>query len=1059
MRLTMSATHDIPAPDGDTLEPRRRDVRDAFYADEAPATQALLGAVPLGEADRASIAATARAIVGASREMRAEQGTLDAFLHEFGLSNQEGVALMCLAEALLRIPDPGTQDALIAEKIRTGDWDSHLGKSESPFVNAGVWALMLTGKVIRVGPDIRTDPGDFIDRLVKRWGEPVIRRAVNQAMRILGRQFVFGRSIKDALSRQAKAPATERLMSFDMLGEAARTENTAERYFRLYMQAIEAVGEHERRAATQGGPEARSSVSIKLSALHPRYEQTHAADVEIRMLPRLRALAAQARSYNMQLSIDAEEADRLDLSLSLFEALARDPDLAGWDGLGIVIQAYQKRAPQVVDWLAALARETGRRLPVRLVKGAYWDSEIKHAQVLGMPDFPVWTRKAATDLCYLVSARKLLDAPDLFYPQFASHNAYTVAAIRRMAGDAQYEFQRLHGMGDLLYKAAGKVFGSPVTARIYAPVGAHRDLLPYLVRRLLENGANSSFVHRFLDRKVAVEEVTRDPVTVLLEDEAGRNRHIALPADLYAPERRNSRGRNLQDPLQCAKLLEAICGADDAPLDAGCIVSGETCGTEPVDMRSPVNREDCVGHARQADAVTREAAVTAAAAAFNDWNRLGGAQRADILRAMADTLEDNRAALIGLMAREGGKTLDDGIAEVREAVDFLNEYARQAELHFSDPVALPGPTGESNHLFHEGRGVFLAISPWNFPLAIFTGQVAAALAAGNTVIAKPAEQTPLIAAAAVRLFQQAGLPAEALQLLIGTGADVAAPLVADERIAGVAFTGSFETARIINRTLAAREGAIAPLIAETGGQNAMVVDSTALHEQVTDDVMRSAFGSAGQRCSALRILCVQDTVADGLLEMLAGALAERRVGDPLDPATDIGPVIDDEAREGLQAHIRRMDNSARLIARGTLPDGHETGCFLAPHIFEIESLDLLPGEVFGPILHVLRYRADRVGELMEQLKATGFGLTFGIHSRLESRWNDLYARSIAGNVYVNRDMIGAIVGSQPFGGFGLSGTGPKAGGPSYVLRFGRERVRTVNTTAIGGNTDLFRLEG
>ncbi|MFQ5347031.1 MAG: bifunctional proline dehydrogenase/L-glutamate gamma-semialdehyde dehydrogenase PutA [Rhodothalassiaceae bacterium] len=1052
----MSRTIPVPAPDPALDEARRR-LRAATYAGEAPAATALLDAVPLDAATRARARETAQAIVRRSRARRAEQGTLDAFLHEFGLSNQEGVALMCLAEALLRIPDAKTQDALIAEKIRTGDWASHRGRSDSPFVNAGVWALMLTGRVVKLDREIRHDPARFREDLVKRVGEPVIRKAVNQAMRIMGRQFVFGRTISEALARRSKLPPSERLFSFDMLGEGARTSAAAERYFALYRTAIDAVGGAER--DPDAPPEARSSVSIKLSALHPRYEAVKWARLEAEMLPRLEALCLKAREFGMQLTIDAEEADRLDVSLMLFERLARMPSLAAWDGLGLAVQAYQKRAPHVIDWLAALARETGRRIPVRLVKGAYWDSEIKQAQMLGMPDYPVWTRKATTDLCYLVCAGKLFAAGEAFYPQFASHNAHTIAAVAAMGKGAAYEFQRLHGMGDILYKAVAETLETMPPLRTYAPVGAHRDLLPYLVRRLLENGANSSFVNRFMDESVAVAEVARDPVDEVAADPEARHPAIVAPPALYGATRKNSAGLNLADTVQREALLAEISEERERLFDGPTLVSGTPAGGERVAITSPADRGLTVGHTTLAGPEEREAALAAAHAAFPAWNHRGGAARAEILRAMADALEAHRATLVALMAREAGKTLADGIAEVREAVDFCRYYAAEAEAKFAAPVRLPGPTGESNALYLEGRGVFLSISPWNFPLAIFTGQLAAALAAGNTVIAKPAEQTPLVASYAVRLFHEAGVPPDALHLLAGTGPGVAAPLVADERIAGVAFTGSTETARIINRSLAAREGAIPVLIAETGGQNAMVVDSTALAEQVTDDVMISAFNAAGQRCSALRILCLQEEIADEMLDMITGALAERQVGDPLDPATDIGPIIDEEARAGLLAHIERMTKEARPLARGTLEPELDRGVFLAPHIFEIDSIAALEREVFGPVLHVLRYKAEALDALMSDLAATGYGLTFGVHSRLESRWNALFETSLAGNVYVNRNMIGAVVGVQPFGGRGLSGTGPKAGGPHYLPRFASERVKTVNAAAIGGNTELFRLGG
>ncbi|GIX17064.1 MAG: bifunctional protein PutA [Rhodothalassiaceae bacterium] len=1038
----------------------RTTMRAATCAHEEEALAALLATPPYDAALAARIREDAIALIERSRAMRDEQGTLDVFLHEFGLTNEEGVALMCLAEALLRIPDDETRDLFIAEKIGVGDWKKHLGRSEDVFVNAGVWALMLTGRVVRLDEATSRDPAGFLGRLVKRAGEPVIRRAVAEAMRIIGRQFVFGRTMKEALARRARQRPAWRLMSFDMLGEGARTTAAADRYFRLYEEAIAAVGHA---AASEGDrPETRSSVSIKLSALHPRYEDVQWLRLERELLPRLHELARRARGHGIQLTIDAEEADRLDVSLRLFERLAADPDLAGWDGLGLAIQAYQKRAPHVVAFIAALAEETGRRIPVRLVKGAYWDSEIKHAQELGVADFPVWTRKSATDACYLTCAKALFEAGRHIYPQFATHNAYTLAAVRALAPEgADYEFQRLHGMGRVLYRAAEEQWGEGTfRLRTYAPVGAHRDLLPYLVRRLLENGANSSFVNRFLDAETPPAALATDPFAELRSLSPRRHPQIAPPPALYGPRRPNSAGLNLQQPQEREPLLAALARLDGEVMEAACLVSGKPCGGGSVEIRRPADRRRLVGRARLARPEDLEAALSAAVRAQRGWDALGGARRAAALRAMADQLEAHRDRLIHLIVHEAGRTLADAVAEVREAVDFCRYYAVEAEDRFERPMALPGPVGERNTLHLAGRGVFLCISPWNFPLAIFTGQIAAALAAGNAVIAKPAEQTPLIAHAAVRLFHEAGVPEDVLHLLLGTGEEVAAPLVADRRIAGVAFTGSTETAQIIHRTLATRGGPIVPLIAETGGFNAMVVDSTALAEQVTDDVLASAFSSAGQRCSALRLLMVQQEVADEMLEMITGALAERRVGLPENPATDIGPIIDEEARGRLEGHLARLANSARPLAEGILSPETAHGVFLAPRIFEIADLEPLScGEVFGPVLHVLRYRLADLDRLMAELRATQYGLTFGIHSRLESRWEKLFAASLAGNVYVNRNMIGAVVGVQPFGGTGLSGTGPKAGGPHTLLRYATERVMTVNTAAVGGNAELFRLEG
>lgn len=1023
--------------------------------DETDAIQDLLRSFPISTSERKTVKLQAEQIVTASRAMRSEQGTLDAFLAQFGLSNQEGVALMCLAEALLRVPDAVTKDDLIAEKILSGNWQSHLGQSDNPFVNASTWALMLTGRVVALDDDITVKPQSWISKLVNRSGEPVIRQAVGQAMKIMGRQFVYGRSIEDGLKRQRKEVPERRMMSFDMLGEGARTAADAARYFELYRDALAKVG----KASKNDGADvhARSSISIKLSALHPRYDDIRRERVAAEILPWLKTLALDAKAHDIQLTIDAEEADRLDLQLDMIDALARDPDFAGWDGLGLAVQAYQKRAPIVIDWLIATAREAGRVLAVRLVKGAYWDTEIKHAHVMGLDDFPVWTRKASTDIGYLASAARMLEASDVIYPQFATHNAHTIAAIQYLGKGKRFEFQKLHGMGTLLYKAAGEVTGAAITTRTYAPVGQHEDLLPYLVRRLLENGANSSFVNRFMDASVPVSDVASDPVDVLAAANGLRHPGIHLPVDMFGAERANSAGINLMNRVERENLTARLQEMSPRSIDGTSLVSGQAVGTAPQDVFSPQDQTVRVGTIRNAGAEDRETAIQAARAHWKTWDSLGGIKRAAILRACGDALEAQMADFTDLMMREAGKTAQDCIDEVREAVDFCRFYANEAAEKCAGPEALPGPTGESNTLTLGGRGVFLAISPWNFPLAIFTGQIMAALAAGNAVIAKPAEQTPLTAFMAVQAFHAAGVPAHVLHLLAGGGADVAGPLVADERVNGVVFTGSTATAKVINRALAARDGAIVPLIAETGGQNAMIVDSTALPEQVTDDVIRSAFGSAGQRCSALRVLYVQDSIADKLLTMLKGALKEQKLGDPTDLTTDIGPIIDAASRDRLQAHCAALEAKGQLIAKMDTPPGLERGTFLAPHIFGIDRLSDLPEEKFGPILHVIRFKTDEISQILEDIEQSGYGLTFGVHSRLEHRWQRLFEGTRAGNVYINRNITGAVVGVQPFGGEGLSGTGPKAGGPHYVARFAVERTLTINTAAVGGNAELFAL--
>jgi RHH-type proline utilization regulon transcriptional repressor/proline dehydrogenase/delta 1-pyrroline-5-carboxylate dehydrogenase len=1036
------------------LSKARLALRQATHADENRIVTSTLTNLPLSRAACDNIVDTAHAIVLKSREMTAERGTLDAFMQEFGLSNQEGVALMCLAEALLRIPNSETQSALIAEKLASGNWADHRGSSEDLFVNAGVWALMLTGGVIRMDSNVSKDAANWAKSAVSRLSEPVIRKATMQAMRIMGHQFVFGRTIKEALKQRAKREHGSRLFSFDMLGEGARTAADAKRYLNLYRQVIEKVG----KAVLDEGEDigARSSISIKLSALHPRYEAVKQNRVLTELLPRVKELALLAKSHDIQLTIDAEEADRLDISLDIFEALARDTELSGWQGLGLVVQAYQKRGPALIDWLIALAEDTGRRFPTRLVKGAYWDTEIKHAQELGFADYPVWTRKATTDLCYLVSAQKMLAAPHAFYPQFATHNAHSMAAVAAMGKGMEMEFQRLHGMGDLLYKAAGMVVGNMPRVRTYAPVGAHEDLLPYLVRRLLENGANSSFVNRFMDAKVPVSDVVSDPVSAVDAMSDKRHSGIPLPLDLYG-DRQNSSGLDLANPLEAQALVEALAARSGITYDAPSIVCGKARGGEEIPVKCPEDNRLVLGTTRHANPEDIDQALSAAVTAQKAWNTLGGENRAQILERLADLIEDHRVPLLDLLAREAGRTIADGISEVREAADFCRYYALQARLNFADPKVLKSATGESNQLSLHGRGVFFCISPWNFPLAIFTGQITAALAAGNAVIAKPADPTPLVGAYTVRLMHEAGIPTDVLHLLIGRGSKMGAAVVSDERVIGVALTGSTTTAQTINRSLAAKTGPINTLIAETGGQNVMIVDSSALPEQVTDDVMTSAFSSAGQRCSALRVLYLQDSIADKVIEMLKGALAERQIGGPLNLATDIGPVINTGSRTGLEKHISRMHKEARLIAKGDVPDGLENGSFLAPHIFEIPCLSMLKDEEFGPILHVIRYAHDDIDKVMADIGDTGFGLTFGIHSRIEGYWLDLFEKNAVGNTYVNRNMIGAVVGVQPFGGMGLSGTGPKAGGPHYMLRFANEKILTINTAAIGGNTDLFRL--
>jgi RHH-type transcriptional regulator, proline utilization regulon repressor / proline dehydrogenase / delta 1-pyrroline-5-carboxylate dehydrogenase len=1042
-------TDPLPPP-----TPLRAAIRDSCRMDESEAVARILAAaeIPAEVCDR--IAERARGLVAAVRRERLGKGGIDAFLHEYALSSPEGVALLCLAEALLRIPDAETIDRLIRDKIGEADWERHLGRSESIFVNASTWALMLTGRLLRAEPtehDLRA----ALRRFVARSGEPVVRQAVTAAMHILGRQFVMGRTIDEALERARSAERHGYRHSYDMLGEAAHTAADAARYTAAYDGAIAAIG-----GSTAGRSGATApGISVKLSALHPRYEIAQRDRALGEMAPVLVDLARHAKRVGIGFTIDAEEADRLDLSLDLFEALALAPDLAAWDGLGLAVQAYQKRTLPVIDWLADLAERAGRRLMVRLVKGAYWDSEIKRTQERGLDGYPVYTRKLATDVSYLACVRRLLAYGPAFYPQFATHNAHTVAAVLELAGERRdYEFQRLHGMGETLYE---QIVGSDRLdrpCRVYAPVGGHEDLLAYLVRRLLENGANTSFVNRIVDEAQPIDEIVADPIARLARLPTKPHPRIPLPRDLYGPTRVNSPGLDLNHLPALVALREGLAEALRRPWTAAPIIGGveQPGAAEPV--LDPSDRRRRVGAVVSAGPEELDRALDRASRSAASWDRTPAVERAAILERAADLFEDHMAELMALVIREGGRTIPAALAEVREAVDYLRYYALRARADFAAPETLPGPTGERNELALHGRGVFACISPWNFPLAIFTGQVAAALAAGNAAVAKPAEQTPLVAAAAVPLLQQAGIPGDVLHLLPGTGEAVGAPLVADPRLAGIAFTGSTETARLINLALAQRPGPIVPLIAETGGQNAMIVDSSALAEQVVVDVLTSAFESAGQRCSSLRLLYVQADIADRLLTMLTGAMAELAIGDPALISTDVGPVIDVAAREALEQHAQRMMREGRLLYKCSLPPGTEHGTFFAPRAFEIDSAKLLPGEVFGPILHVIRWRADRLDAVLEEIAATGYGLTLGIQSRIDETVRYILGRLKVGNSYVNRNMIGAVVGVQPFGGEGLSGTGPKAGGPRYLHRFATERTVSTDTTAAGGNATLLSLQ-
>ncbi|MCY7355313.1 MAG: bifunctional proline dehydrogenase/L-glutamate gamma-semialdehyde dehydrogenase PutA [Lysobacter sp.] len=1098
----------------------RAAITSAWSRDETEHVRELLAQARQPDADSQAILATAADLVRRVRARTQDQGVIEAFMRQYDLGSEEGVLLMCVAEALLRIPDQGTADKLIRDKLGEADWQRHMGQSDSVLVNASTWGLMLTGHLVNLSDSTRGNVRGAFQRLVGRVGEPVIRLAVRQAMRIMGHQFVMGRSIDEALVRSRKGDNANYRYSFDMLGEGALTTGDALRYLDAYRQAIHAIG----RTGPFPDVFAAPSISVKLSALHPRYEHAKRARVLAELTPRVLELAQLAKGYGIGFTIDAEESDRLELSLDVIAAAYADTSLDGWQGYGLAVQAYQKRAPFVIDFLVDLARGTGRRIPVRLVKGAYWDSEVKRAQVDGQSGYPVFTRKPNTDVSYLACAWRMLEASDAIYPMFATHNAHTIAAIHRLAlsllpsgegarradeggkvirhetliangkstpshpkgasfrasgalrhllpeGEAKaatFEFQKLHGMGDDLYAEVIPQDRLNVPCRVYAPVGSHEDLLPYLVRRLLENGANSSFVNRITDESVAIDDLIRDPVETVAAFETIPHPRIPLPVDLYRShaathlhaERDNSMGANLANDQQLQTLAAQINAAVGDWRAAPLVPNAKVTGPD-IAVTNPADRRQHVGQWQAADNATVELALKNAVAAQPAWDRTPAASRAAILEHAANLLEQRMPAFIALCVKEAGKTIPDGVAEVREAVDFLRYYAQQARKLFA-PEALPGPTGESNTLLLQGRGVFVCISPWNFPLAIFAGQIAAALAAGNSVIAKPAEQTNLIGHAAVKLLHEAGVPEAVLQFLPGDGATVGAALTRDPRVAGVAFTGSTDTARAINRSLAARDAAIGVLIAETGGQNALIADSSALPEQLVKDALSSAFTSAGQRCSAARVLFVQEDIADKVISMLAGAMAELKVGDPGLLSTDVGPVIDSDAYCMLAEHETRMRGEAKLIAQASLStsdsdDSVAHGTFFAPSAWEIDSIDRLHKEVFGPALHVVRWKGSELDKVIDEINATGYGLTLGIHSRIDETIERIVSRVNVGNAYVNRNQIGAVVGVQPFGGQGLSGTGPKAGGPHYLPRFAAEKTVTVNTTAAGGNASLLTL--
>jgi RHH-type proline utilization regulon transcriptional repressor/proline dehydrogenase/delta 1-pyrroline-5-carboxylate dehydrogenase len=1018
--------------------------RAPYAEDDGAMAGRLLAGARRDPAAKARIDARATGLIEAIRSRKVGLGGIEELLREYSLSTKEGLALMVLAEALLRVPDAATADRLIEDKLGQGDFAHHEAKSDAFLVSASAWALGITARVIQPGET----PTGIVSSLAKRLGVPTVRTATRQAMRVMGNHFVLGQTIEEALKRARSGTGKLYRYSFDMLGEGARTQADADRYFASYTAAIDAIG----RSAGNDRLPNRPGISVKLSALHPRYDATNHERVLSELVPKVVALARQAKGYDLNFTVDAEEADRLELSLDVIDAVFADASLDGWDGFGLAIQAYQKRASAVIDHIGRLAETHSRRMMVRLVKGAYWDTELKRAQERGLPDYPVFTRKAMTDLNYEACAAQLLKLRPRIIPQFATHNALTVATVAEMAGNAEgFEFQRLHGMGEALYEKLLRE-NEGYACRTYAPVGGHQDLLAYLVRRLLENGANSSFVSASGDPEVPVSQLLLAPAEIIGSASAARHRRIPLPADLYGPSRKNSAGTELGHEESLDGLLKEIAAAGQFPVAAP-IIDGKPQPGTAREVRSPIDGKP-IGKVIEADAATAERAMAAAVKGFRAWNETPARIRAAALRKAADIMEARRGLLIALLQGEAGKTIDDAISEVREAVDFCRYYAAQAEEHFATPTALPGPTGEENRLVLRGRGAFVCIAPWNFPLAIFAGQVVAALVAGNSVVAKPAPQTPLIAAVAIRMLHEAGVPVSALHLVPG-GTEAGAALVAHKDVAGVAFTGSTATARGINRTLAAKDGPIVPLIAETGGLNAMIVDATALPEQVSDDVVMSAFRSAGQRCSALRLLVVQDDVADKMIEMIEGATKELKLGDPRKLDIHIGPVIDAAARQRLDAHLAAMRQQGRVAWAGQAPE--LGGTYVAPHIVRLDRVSDLTAEHFGPILHVVRWKAGELDKVIAEIDATGYGLTLGVHSRIETTVERVIERLSAGNIYVNRNIIGAVVGVQPFGGHGLSGTGPKAGGPHYLVRFATEQTVTINTAAAGGNASLIAM--
>jgi RHH-type proline utilization regulon transcriptional repressor/proline dehydrogenase/delta 1-pyrroline-5-carboxylate dehydrogenase len=1046
-----------------TTKPLRSSLRDtitkAYRMDENECLNYLISQLQFAPDQTSKIEKIARQLVIETRESKKKQGKIDAILNQYDLSTDEGIALMCLSESLLRVPDKATMDKLISDKLSTGDWKEHLKNDQPAFVNAATWSLLLTGKIYGGTLDSQKTFGSALKRAGSRLGAAMIRPFILQMMKAIGNQFIIGEDIQTALKRGNKLNEMHYRLSYDMLGEVARTKEDAEKYKNAYVKAIDAIGKAATNNNSNGTPITNPGISVKLSALTPRFEYTQQDRVMKEVPPILLALAKQAKEHNIGLTVDAEEADRLDLTLDIFECVFKDPALTGWEGFGLAVQAYQKRAYYVLDWLAALSKRENKRIMVRLVKGAYWDAEIKLSQIQGQSDYPVFTRKHSTDVSFLACAKKMLNSPQYFYSQFGTHNAYCVAAILEMSDalkNNDFEFQGLQGMCRPLYDQIvdPNKFNRP--CRIYAPVGPHIDLLGYLVRRLLENGANSSFINRLADKKTPIDEIIQDPVARIASIADKPHPKIPKPRDIYG-KWSNAKGIDLSNNDELMTLKDELTQICEGPFVSASIVDGDTLTNDQsaIPVRSPNLKTEVIGTQNEANENDIEKALTVAKAAEKSWANTPYDTRAQILERAATLFEDMMPTLIALLSREGGRCILDCISEVREATDYCRYYAYRARCDLIETI-LPGPTGETNVLTLHPRGTIATISPWNFPLAIFTGQIVAALVTGNTVIAKPAEQTPLIAYLAANILYEAGVPKDALQLLIGKGETVGAKLVSDARVNGVIFTGSTETAKSIAKSLANREGPIGFLIAETGGQNAMIVDSSALPEQVVVDITQSAFNSAGQRCSALRVLFVQEEIAPKLLTMLKGHMDEMVIGDPGLLSTDVGPVIDDDAFHMLNTHFAKMSQIGKLIAKVPMQNV-PSGNYFAPCAFEINDLSILTGEVFGPILHVIRYNANQLNEVIEAIINTGYGLTFGMHSRIDTEIQRTIAKVPVGNLYINRNMIGAVVGVQPFGGERLSGTGPKAGGPHYLPRLCVERCITTNTTALGGNARLVSL--